>query len=454
MNRFFTLLLAASCITAVGQYQVGDVGPAGGWIFYVDSLDEFDWDYLEVWNQQIGLFSASCAWSPITTQWSVGSGIENTRLFEGDIWSGNRLNVFDFTRLFDGGGKNDWFVPSRDEVQAIHDSGIGLLLNGGGGHFVTVTSTNHNGCIWYQFDSNYGWNVDNTTNYVVVPVRQFSDADDGTTCGQGTIWDEASQTCIPDNPSDLNYDGCVDVNDFMGHLAAFGSGCEEGVAETPWQCGDPLEYQGYDYQTVQIGEQCWFAENLRAENYKNGDAIPSGLSDSEWENTTSGAVAVYGEGSSSCLSSAPSGDACDESFSLQEYGRLYNWYAVTDERMLCPQGWRVMKVTDWNTLSAFVETESGIAASLALQSVSGWLDWPGGGVPQDLFGFSIVPGGLRKEQSGDWLFEYAGSYANIWTTGYQSDGSSFRVSMNSFETQTLVTAIGTRNGCSVRCIKD
>ena len=48
MNRFFTLLLAVSCLTAVGQYEVGDVGPAGGWIFYVDSLDEFDWDYLEV----------------------------------------------------------------------------------------------------------------------------------------------------------------------------------------------------------------------------------------------------------------------------------------------------------------------------------------------------------------------------------------------------------------------
>ena len=37
------------------------------------------------------------------------------------------------------------------------------------------------------------------------------------------------------------------------------------------------EYQGYDYETVQIGEQCWFAENLRALNYRNGDEIPSGL---------------------------------------------------------------------------------------------------------------------------------------------------------------------------------
>ena len=36
-----------------------------------------------------------------------------------------------------------------------------------------------------------------------------------------------------------------------------------GGAETAWQCGDLLEYQGYDYETVQIGEQCWFAENLQ-----------------------------------------------------------------------------------------------------------------------------------------------------------------------------------------------
>ena len=41
----------------------------------------------------------------------------------------------------------------------------------------------------------------------------------------------------------------------------------------------PTEYQGYDYETVQIGEQCWFAENLRSENYLNGDAILSSLSE-------------------------------------------------------------------------------------------------------------------------------------------------------------------------------
>ena len=45
-----------------------------------------------------------------------------------------------------------------------------------------------------------------------------------------------------------------------------------------------MNYHGYDYATVQIGEQCWFAENLRNEHYANGDAIPGELSNSEWEN--------------------------------------------------------------------------------------------------------------------------------------------------------------------------
>ena len=93
-------------------------------------------------------------------------------------------------------------------------------------------------------------------------------------------------------------------------------------------------YQGYDDATVLIGEQCWFAENLRSENYENGDAIPAGLSDSEWSSTTLGAAAVYGEEYGSCEHYSANIDACDPNQSLNEYS-LYNWYAVDDERGLC-----------------------------------------------------------------------------------------------------------------------
>ena len=44
-------------------------------------------------------------------------------------------------------------------------------------------------------------------------------------CGTGTIWDTQTESCIPSNPSDSNQDGCIDVNDILDHLVAFGSGC-------------------------------------------------------------------------------------------------------------------------------------------------------------------------------------------------------------------------------------
>ena len=46
----------------------------------------------------------------------------------------------------------------------------------------------------------------------------------------------------------------------MELLSSFGTMCEEPET-VEFTCGDPMNYHGYDYATVQIGEQCWFAEN-------------------------------------------------------------------------------------------------------------------------------------------------------------------------------------------------
>ena len=148
------------------------------------------------------------------------------------------------------------------------------------------------------------------------------------------------------NPADINLDGCVQLNDLLDLLSAY---VDCGAEESQWQCGDPLEYQGYDYETVQIGEQCWFAENLRSENYRNGDLIPASVSDGDWESATLGAVAVYGE-DSGCQDFAPNLNSCDPMISIVEYGRLYNWHTVNDER----QPWMVPSDEGWTELSDFL----------------------------------------------------------------------------------------------------
>jgi uncharacterized protein (TIGR02145 family) len=221
-------------------------------------------------------------------------------------------------------------------------------------------------------------------------------------------------------------------------------------------CGDPVGYQGYDYATVLIGEQCWFAENLRSENYENGDAIPAGLGDSEWDNTSSGAVAVYGEGSSECYDNSPDGDACDETWSLSEYGRLYNWYAVDDGRGLCPSGWHVPTDGEWMTLEMALgmsEAEAndtgfrGTDQGTQMKTDYGWFD---GGNGTNSSGFSGLPGGFRVSNGP---FNVAGSNGNWWSSSPIGSAAWYRVLFNSSEVVYRYFDVP-RSGFSVRCVRD
>ena len=139
---------------------------------------------------------------------------------------------------------------------------------------------------------------------------------------------------------DCNGDGCYAADDLLCFLSLFGN-CG------PLECGDPLSHFDHSYETVQIGAQCWFAEHLRSVKYANGDDIPSSLTDNQWNNADYGGTTIYGE-DSGCSDYSPDIDSCDPVVaSLQAYGRLYNWYAVNDERGLCPSGWHVPTEGEW-----------------------------------------------------------------------------------------------------------
>ncbi len=47
---------------------------------------------------------------------------------------------------------------------------------------------------------------------------------------------------------------------------------------------DPVE--GIVYQTVELGNQVWMAENLNQSKYRNGDHISKIVNDNEWGNNT------------------------------------------------------------------------------------------------------------------------------------------------------------------------
>jgi|GEM_PF-2435354 len=103
---------------AVGAYKIGGTGPAGGIIFYDKGNDSNGWRYLEAAvNFDI---TSSHAWGyffkDIGTQTTIGTGRENTRLMLAAGTAPAAQACVDFR----GGGKNDWFLPSKDELNELY----------------------------------------------------------------------------------------------------------------------------------------------------------------------------------------------------------------------------------------------------------------------------------------------------------------------------------------------
>ena len=256
-------------------------------------------------------------------------------------------------------------------------------------------------------------------------------------CSAGMFWDYELEQCqiFETCQEDLDGDGVIGINDLMELLSSFGTMCEE--PETgEFTCGDPVSYHGYDYATVQIGEQCWFAENLRTEFYQNGDSIPINLSNSEWTTTSSGARAIFANDS------------------LNLIYHTYNGYAVTDDRKICPINWHVPTDSEWNDL------EISLGMNPELSDVSGIRGTHGDGLKasasdnpswngSNYTGFGGFPSYGRRGSDG--LFD--GGKSKNWS----STNSGYDVWLrNLLENNDGVERDhdNPHNGNAVRCLKD
>lgn len=255
---------------------------------------------------------------------------------------------------------------------------------------------------------------------------------------------------VDDYQPDSDGDGCVGMSDLLSLLSVFGS-CESQA----FACGEPVSYQGDEYATVLIGEQCWFAENLRNSVYNNGDSIPSNLDDATWGNLTSGGVATYGE-DGGCGDDSPDINACDPLQSEAEYGHLYNWHAVIDPRGLCPDGWHIPSDEEWMILELALGMDelqvgnTGWRGSDQGMEMKAEFGWSNEGNGTNVSGFRGLPGGYRGISG---YFYGAGSRGDWWTSSADSSGAWSR-QLSSNYTDFFRGSITPQDGFSVRCIYD
>ena len=148
-------------------YEIGDTGPAGGLVFYIDETDEFDWTYLEV--------------APASTEWTskewgdhgteIGGDAALTGIGDGQAATTAIVSHMEGESITDTAAQlcaalehahgtttyEDWFLPSKDELNAIWENIVddGSGSNSGVGGFAELSywssSEVSSFIAWYQY---------------------------------------------------------------------------------------------------------------------------------------------------------------------------------------------------------------------------------------------------------------------------------------------------------------
>ncbi|MBE3035879.1 MAG: DUF1566 domain-containing protein, partial [Candidatus Atribacteria bacterium] len=141
-----------------GEYNIGEPGPAGGLIFYVNPYYATDgWRYLEAAPSDQSTGIQWCDGSAVTTgatETSLGTGKANTQTIVNIQGKGNYAARLCNVQTV--GGYSDWFLPSRDELNEMY---VNLYLKGLGGFapdFYWSSSEDSAGTAWWQWFSNGG----------------------------------------------------------------------------------------------------------------------------------------------------------------------------------------------------------------------------------------------------------------------------------------------------------
>lgn len=191
------------------------------------------------------------------------------------------------------------------------------------------------------------------------------------------------------------------------------------------------DIDGNTYKTVIIGTQEWTAENLNVEHYRNGDLIPQVQDKDEWSKLTTGAWCYYEY----------------DSKNGKTYGKLYNWYAVNDQRGLAPEGWHIPSDTDWTKLTDYL---GGVkVAGGKIKATTLW-NSPNTGATNKS-GFSALPGGYRW---GNGTFGNIGGYGYFWSSSDCYNKSAWGRGLSYFFSEVFPLYNSKPDGLSCRCVRD
>ncbi len=341
-------------------------------------------------------------------------------------------------------------------------------------YYVRAYATNKVGIVYgpvITFTTNSVNNITTTavkkfTQNMALSGGKILDLGDTSEIIRGVCWSTSPEPTINDNKTiDGTGSGVYqsvltgltkNTNYYVKAYALYDYGINYGeqVEFTTLPDGIAIDIQGNQYATTVINDQEWITQNLMVMKYDNGELIPSGLANSVWSQTTKGSSAAYPYASLEGINSIVE--------LRNAYGLLYNWHTVSDNRKICPFGWRVPTVEDWMELISFVGNEGSnlLKSCRQINSPLGGecatIEHPRWNENSEFFGtdnysFSANPAGLRKP---DGAYSSIGSKTSFWALNENDSATAISVSIyyNSGIIDTL--SVPKTSGLSIRCIKE
>lgn len=168
----FCFFLAGT--SAEDLYAIGDQGPGGGIVFYDKGEYSDGWRYMEAARESLG----RAVWGGYrycmggTGGDEIGTGRDNT--INHVAHCKDKHFAAKLALEYRGGGKDDWFLPSKDELILLHET---LFLSG------LLAHENHHYWSSTSYSMHYAWNIASYNSrkyywgkygkYHVLPVRYF-----------------------------------------------------------------------------------------------------------------------------------------------------------------------------------------------------------------------------------------------------------------------------------------
>ena len=212
------------------------------------------------------------------------------------------------------------------------------------------------------------------------------------------------------------------------------SSLTEQIVVTMASDGTVIDIDGNVYQTIIIGGQEWMAENLKVTHYRNGEIIPQLEDNNDWGSTISDSYCAYNNVESN----------------VEIYGRLYNWYAVIDNKNIAPEGWHVPSDTEWQTLIDAFGGDNYAGGEMKEVGTAHW-STPNTGATNGS-GFTGLPGGQRWEDGSDFYYMTERSY--YWSTSEYAGTQAWSRGLRFNSVETIRHPYYKGKGFSVRCVKD